>query len=261
MKQLLEGKTAWITGAAGAIGEDICHVFAREGARIVLSGRNEETLSKVANDLPDSAEPLVLVLDVTGRTAVDEAAKQAIAHFGRVDILVNSTTCPIFGKFHDLSDEDWMAIINAKAFGYMRTSRAILPHMEEKGSGVIVNISGRGGHQPNSPSHMAGSCANGAVNTLTKGLANIYGPRGIRVNAIAPGPVRTPRYDMIAAANKAIADTNAAPERSGASVASPLGEMSEVRDISDATLYLASEMSRFVTGIILQTDGGGTSSL
>ena len=261
MKNLLEGKTAWITGAAGAIGEDICHVFAREGARIILSGRNKETLNKVANDLPDSAEPLVLVVDVTNRAQVDDAASKAIAHFGRVDILVNSTTNPIFNSFQDLSDDDWMAVINAKTLGYMRTSRAIIPHMEKNGSGVIVNVSGRGGHQPNSPSHMAGSCANGAVNTLTKGLANIYGPKGIRVNAIAPGPVRTPRYDLIAAANKAIAEKNATAERSGAAMENPLGEMSEVRDNSDAVLYLASDMSRFITGTILQTDGGGTSSL
>jgi len=261
MTELLSNKTAWVTGAGGAIGTEICRRFAEHGAQIVLSGRNETTLRELAEALPDSANPMVMVLDITDREAVDNAAADIIKAFGTLDIVVNSTTCPIFANFLDLTDEDWMAVLDAKALGYMRSSRAVLPHMQKNGAGVIVNISGRGGHQPNSPAHLAGSCANAAVNTLTKGLANIYGPDGIRINAIAPGPVRTPRYDAIAAANKAISGKANNPERSGAAASNPLGEMSEVGDIADAALYLASDMSRFVTGVVLQVDGGGTASL
>lgn len=260
MKQLLAEKTAWITGAAGAIGAEIARVFVAEGARVALSGRNPKTLEALSSSLP-SGSSIIIPLDVTDRASVDAAAEKIISEFGNLDILVNSTTNPIFADFHDLADEDWLAVIDAKALGYMRTSRAVLPHMATNGSGAIVNISGRGGHQPNSPSHLAGSCANGAVNTLTKGLANIYGPKGVRLNAIAPGPVRSPRYEKIAAANVAVAAKQEAAERSGAAVANPLGEQSEPRDIADAALYLASGLSRFVTGIVLQTDGGGTPSL
>jgi len=257
----IEGKTAWITGAGGAIGAGICKRFAEQGARIVLSGRNEMTLRQVAESLPAEVKPLVRVLDVTDRKAVDSIATELIETCGAIDIVVNSTTCPIFADFQTLSDEDWMAVLDAKALGYMRVSRAVLPHMQRNGFGAIVNISGRGGHQPNSPSHLAGSCANAAVNTLTKGLANIYGPFGIRINAIAPGAVRSPRYDAIAAANKAISDKKQSAERSGSATGHPLGEMAEIEDIADAALYLASNMSRFITGVILQVDGGGTASL
>ncbi len=259
MKAMLEGRIAWVTGAAGAIGAEICRRFAVEGARLALSGRHEEALRAVADGLPASAEAMLCPMDVTDRAQVDATAAAVVERFGTLDILVNSTTNPIFGDFMDLGDDDWMAVMDAKAFGYMRASRAVLPQMVAQGRGAIVNISGRGGHQPNSPSHMAGCCANGAVNTLTKGLANIYGPKGIRVNAIAPGPVRSPRYDKIAAANAAIA--GAAGDCSGAPVANPLGEMSETGDIADAALYLASDLARFVTGIVLQADGGGTASL
>lgn len=261
MTQLLTEKTAWITGAAGAIGAEVCRRFAEHGARIVLSGRNEAALQEIADTLPASARPLVCVLDITDRKAVDAAAEEILKSNGAIDILVNSTTCPIFADFLDLSDEDWMAVLDAKVLGYMRSSRAVLPHMKKNGGGAIINISGRGGHQPSSPSHLAGSCSNAAVNTLTKGLANIYGPAGIRINAIAPGPVRSPRYDAITLANKKLAGKSSGSQRSGIATANPLGEMSEVGDIADGALYLASDMSRFVTGIVLQVDGGGTACL
>ncbi len=261
MSSLLGGKTAWVTGAAGALGAAICRRFADEGANIALSGRNVESLQQIADDLNGAVKSQVFVMDVINRQQVDATAKEIFERFGAIDILVNSTTCPIFADFFELSDEDWMAVLDAKALGYMRTSRASLPFMLENGGGNIVNVSGRGGHQPNSPSHLAGSCANAAVNTLTKGLANIYGPQGVRINAIAPGPVRSPRYDKIAAANEKISGVAGDAARSGAKAANPLGEMAEVGDIADAALYLASDMSRFVTGTIMQIDGGGTVSL
>lgn len=261
MDLLLQGKTAWVTGAAGALGAAICRRFAEEGANIALSGRNAESLSDVADGLKAGTKSQVFVMDIIDRNQVDTTAKAVFDSFGAIDILVNSTTCPIFADFFDLSDDDWMAVLDAKALGYMRTSRAAIPFMLGNGGGNIVNVSGRGGHQPNSPSHLAGSCANAAVNTLTKGLANIYGPQGVRINAIAPGPVRSPRYDKIAAANEKISGATGDNSRSGAKAANPLGEMAEVDDIADAALYLASGMSRFVTGTIMQIDGGGTVSL
>ena len=261
MQRMLEGRVAWVVGAAGALGAEICRRFVGEGAKVVLSGRNRETLEKSAKTLPGGAEFLFCPLDVTSREQVDAAAAEAIAHFGRIDILVNTTTCPIFGNFLELSDDDWMAVINAKALGYMRTARAVLPHMLENGRGVIVNVSGRGGHQPNSPAHMAGSCANAAVNTLTKGLANMYGPFGVRVNAVAPGPVQSPRYDAIESSSKRVAQLIGVNERTGIGITAPLGEKSKPSDIADAALYLASDLSGFVTGVILQADGGATASL
>jgi NAD(P)-dependent dehydrogenase (short-subunit alcohol dehydrogenase family) len=263
MSGQLDGKVAWVTGAAGAIGRAVCKTFIAEGARLVLSGRNESTLQGLAASLDDigNGPSMVVPLDVTNGAAVDAATARIIAKSGGVDILVNSTTNPIFGDFLDLSDEDWQAVLDAKFMAYMRVSRAVIPHMAAGSGGAIVNVSGRGGHQPNSPSHLAGSCANGAVNTLTKGLANLYGPRGIRVNAVAPGPVISPRYERIKAANLAVAIKRGSAERSGVAAASPLGEMAEVDEIADIVLFLAGPQSRFMTGCVLQADGGGTAAL
>lgn len=263
MTKGLEGKIAWVTGAAGAIGLEVCRRFVREGAQLVVSGRNAASLEGLAGEIESAggAAPLVLSLDVTQRAPVDAAAARIMERFGRLDILVNSTTNPIFADFQDLADDDWIAVLEAKFMAYMRTSRAAIPHMVAGGGGAVINVSGRGGHQPNSPSHLAGSCTNGAVNTLTKGLANLYGPQGVRVNAVAPGPVVSERYRRIQAANQAVAAKRGTPERSGTAVASPLGEMAQPDEIADVVFFLASDLSRYMTGCILQTDGGGTASL
>tara|TARA_R110002096_G_scaffold358033_4_gene551179 strand:+ start:94 stop:420 length:327 start_codon:yes stop_codon:yes gene_type:complete len=108
---------------------------------------------------------------------------------------------------------------------------------------------------------MAGSITNGAVNTLTKGLANMYGPEGIRVNAVAPGPVKSERYDRISKANQVVSDAMNLKSRAGTGTDNTLGYMSTPNDIADAIVFLASDMGRFMTGEILRVDGGGTVAL
>ncbi|WP_147274865.1 SDR family NAD(P)-dependent oxidoreductase [Ferruginivarius sediminum] len=258
----LEGQMAWVTGASGAIGRAVCQTFSQAGARLALTGRNADKLADVAASLPaGGCDPIIAPGDVSDAGQVTAAADSVRGQAGRIDILVNSTTCPIFGDFLDLTDADWLSVLDAKALAYVRTARAVIPGMIEAGGGVIVNVSGRGGHQPNSPSHLAGSCANGAVNTLTKGLANLYGPSGIRVNAVAPGPVASERFERIRAANQALAESGGVSERSGTPVASPLGDMAEPAQVADVILFLASKRARFMTGSVLQVDGGGTASL
>lgn len=257
---LLKYKTAWIVGAAGAIGHATALRFAMYGAAVVLSGRNEDNLRRLADEFESQAmpRPAIVPVDITSRESVDSGAQAAISALGKVDILINSTTNPIFADFMDLTDEDWMAVMNAKAFGYMRTARAILPHFKKNGGGTIINVSGRGGHQPTSPSHLAGSLANGAVNTLTKGLANMYGGDGIRVNAVAPGPVKSERYDRIAKANQLVSDAMELKPRPGTGTDNSLGYMSGPNEIADTIAFLASDLSRFMTGETLRVDGGGT---
>lgn len=257
---LLKNKTVWIVGAAGAIGHATALRFTMCGAAVVLSGRNEDSLRRLADELEslDMTRPSVVPVDITNRESVDFGAQAAISALGKVDTLINSTTNPIFADFMDLTDEDWMAVMDAKAFGYMRTARAILPHFRMNGGGAIINVSGRGGHQPTSPAHLAGSLANGAVNTLTKGLANLYGDEGIRVNAVAPGPVESERYNRISQANQLVSDTMNLKPKPGAGTDNTLGYMSAPNDIADAIVFLASDMSRFLTGETLRVDGGGT---
>jgi NAD(P)-dependent dehydrogenase (short-subunit alcohol dehydrogenase family) len=253
-------RVAWVTGASGALGRAIVSALLRETGHVFISSRNRAALEKLASELASATETAritALPMDIADRAQVDAAAQTVLAA-GRVDILVNSTTRPIFGDPLELADADWDAVMQAKFMGYMRTMRAVLPLMQRQGGGCIVNISGRGGHQPTSPAHLPGSAANAAVNVLTKGLANIYGPHGIRINAIAPGPIASERYDRIAAANRKLGETSApqvqAPQ-------APLGNVGQPADIADAVCYLASDRARHITGIVLQVDGGGTASL
>jgi NAD(P)-dependent dehydrogenase (short-subunit alcohol dehydrogenase family) len=246
------GQVAWVTGARGAIGRAVVAALAAEGARVFASSRDAGALDRLADEWGDAVR--ALPLDVTDRNAVDGAAAAIVSAAGRLDLLVNSTTAPIFGDFLALADADWEAVLEAKFFGYMRTMRAVLPQMEQQGGGAIVNVSGRGGHQPSSPAHLPGSAANAAVDVLTKGLANIYGPRGVRINAVAPGPIESERFARIAAANALLPGS---PRTAG----SPLGMTGRPEDVAAAVTFLASARARHITGIVLQVDGGGTASL
>lgn len=259
----LPGKVAWISGASGAIGRAIAAALAREGATIVLSSRSQAALDALAAELKGAHgyPALALAVDVTSREQVDAAAQRIASDFGRIDMLVNSTSISLFGDFLALGDEDWLAVYQGKFFAYLRTIRAVLPHMLRQNDGRIVNISGRGGHQPTMPVHLPGMSANAAVNLLTKGLANMYGTHGIRVNAVAPGPVASPRYDSILQVNRQLNDAASHPTKSEFNTAPTLKSQAQPEEIADIVLFLLSDRSRLMTGTILQADGGSTASL
>lgn len=236
-----QGRLIWLIGATGAIGEAIAADLAAHGGRIVASGRNSEKL----RSMPYEALPV----DLSSRRSVDDAAQQIVDRHGRIDILINTVALPTFGDFLDLSDDDWVSVLQAKGLGYMRSIRAVLPVMLKQGGGVIVNVSGRGGHQPNSASHLPGSSANAMVNLLTKGISNLYGRQGIRINAVAPGAVKTPRFDAIAEANRKLGQP------------APSGTPATTAQIAQITRFLVSGMSSHLNGCVLQADGGATPTL
>ena len=250
-----EGKVTWVIGAAGTLGRAIAIAFADAGAQVVLSSRRGAALRQVAAELRPVAGGAaeVATVDIARDASVVRAARGIKRRLGRIDVLVNCTAAPVFGDFLALSDADWQTVLQAKLFGYVRTMRAVIPYMVEQGGGSIVNVSGRGGRQP-TPAHLPGCCANIAVNVLTKGLADQYGARGIRINAVAPGPIESPRHHEIARSNAALKSA------AGAKLP-PVGRLGFPSDIADAVLYLASGRSSFVTGVTLQVDGGGTAAI
>lgn len=259
----LRDKVAWLTGANGAIGRAIAAALAHEGAVVVLSSRSQGPLEALAAELRSAhgCTAKALACDVTRREQVDAAAGTIAGEFGRIDLLVNSTSVSLFGDFLALEDEAWLTVYQSKLFGYLRTMRAAIPHMARQRYGRIVNVSGRGGHQPTLPVHLPGMSANAAVNLVTKGLANMYAASGIRVNAVAPGPVASERYDTIVEANRRIGDSGSHPTASAFNTAPVLGAKAQPEEIADVVLFLLSERSRLMTGTILQADGGSTASL
>ena len=242
----LSGKTAWVLGASGAIGSAIAIMLADLGVRVWLSGRNQVKLQEVCDRIARAGgHATVQVLDATQALAVDSAAGVIVREAGRIDILVNSTALPTFGKFTELTDEDWERTFQSKLMVYVRTMRAVLPHMIAAGSGTIVNISGKAGRLP-SPAHLPGGSMNAAINLLTKGIADAYQHQGIRANTIAPGPIASERLNALTAQLATIATAN--PEF--------MARKGEPEDIARAVAWLASPLSEFMNGIVLPVDGG-----
>lgn len=252
------GQVAWVVGASGAIGQAIASALAADGIHVFASGRQSLALEPLVRP-SDSSHGCVeaLPVDVRCDGSVASALRSILGSLGRLDILVNTTTVPTFGPFEQLSDAQWLEVLDTKLMGYVRTLRAVLPVMIGQQYGRIVNITGRGGRQP-SAAHLPGSCANAAVNLLTKGLADTYGSRNIRVNAVAPGPIRSDRLQHLLRASRQANE----PDTPGQlRMNSPIPREGTPEDVANAVLYLVSPRSDYITGIVLQVDGGGTVAL
>lgn len=241
----LNGKVVWIAGATGTIGQAIARAFAAEGARVCVSSRRDDAVRGLADELRGA---LGAPMDATDPDKVKAAAGRIAAECGGLDILVNSMSVAAFGQFLELDKETFEAAIATKYMGYVACMQAVLPHMLDKGSGAIVNITGTGGRLP-IDIHMPGGSVNAALNLVTKGIANQYGPEGIRANAVSPGPIRSPRQDKMQAAGQ-----NPASHI-------PLKRFGEAVEVADAVLFLASPRASYITGSVLQLDGGGVPAL
>jgi NAD(P)-dependent dehydrogenase (short-subunit alcohol dehydrogenase family) len=251
MKLGLEGKIAWVAGGTGALGQAIALALAEEGAIPVVSSRRAEAAAAVARDIAAATgiEAIGAAMDSTDEDSVRRAAEDIVRRRGRIDILVNSMGVPAFGDFLEIGHSVWKAAVDTKYLGYVACMREALRPMVAQRYGRIVNITGTGGRLPNAI-HMPGSSVNAALNLVTKGIANFYADRNIRANAVSPGPIRSPRQDeMIRAAGRDPA------------AAIPMKRLGEARDVSDAVLFLVSDRSDYVTGSVLQVDGGAILAL
>jgi len=157
-------------------------------------------------------------------------------------------TVPAFGPFIELDEATWRAAIDTKYLGYIATMRAALPAMIAQKDGRIVNVTGTGGKQPIAI-HMPGGSVNAALNLVTKGIATEYATAGIRANAVSPGPIASPRQDQMKAAGMGGAD--------GPAKEIPMQRLGRTEEVADAVLFLASARASYITGSVLQLDGGG----
>ncbi len=241
----LEGKVAIITGAARGIGKATAQLFAREGARVVVTDIDTQTGEKTAATIRDAGGDAIFVpADVTDLASVQEMVQRAVDTYGRIDILVNNAGVLRDKTLAKMSPEDFDFVINVNLKGVFNCTKAVIPIMIEQGSGVILNASsvvalyGNFG-QTNYVASKAG------VIGMTKVWARELGPKGIRVNAVAPGFIRT---EMTANLPEKVVE--AVIQRT------PLRTWGEPEDIAYAYLYLASDEARFVNGAVLSVDGG-----
>lgn len=241
-------KVVIITGASRGIGFALSEEFLKQGAKLALCGSRPETAEQAAKKLRASypnADILSIAVNVGDSNSVSQMVENVITQWGRIDILINNAGITSKTSLFDLSDEEFHKVLGTNLMGPFYAIREVGKHMKEQGFGSIINTSSVAGiYGGRMQSAYASSKA--AVNGLTKSAAKELGPYGIRVNAVAPGVVKT---DMVAE----FVDERV---QAGLQAMTPLGRIAEVRDLVGAYTYLASDDAAFTTGCILSVDGG-----
>jgi NAD(P)-dependent dehydrogenase (short-subunit alcohol dehydrogenase family) len=255
----LAGRVALITGPAKGMGAAITRAFAAESARLALIGRDTAAIEKVAEEVRGTgAQAIVLACDITESAQCEQAARRAQTHYGRIDILLNVAggSGPIGKSGIETTPEEFDEIVRLNMAGCFHTMRAVLPVMTAQRYGKIVNVGGTFGLRGRA-GRMAYSASKWGLRGMTKSIALEVGAYNINVNCVAPGMVDGPRFrdkvcaDMATRLGITVAE---AAERHAAEYA--LKRISTDADVANACLFLASDVSRQITGVDLPVDGG-----
>ncbi len=251
----LKGKMALVTGASEGIGSAVARKLAEEGVRVAICARTEGKLKKTAAEISRATgmEIVPIPADLRSLVGCQGFVAQAAERLGGIDILVNNAGASAFGAFVDLPDDAFVDAINGKLLGYIRCAKAVIPHMQRRGGGTIVNITGT--TQQAIPLHTPGSACNAAIRMFSKELSMELGPLNIRVNSVAPGRIQTARADRLLEASAAAQGTSPDVLLSQLVKTIPSGRMGTIDDIADAVCFLVSERASYINGAALVVDG------
>ena len=246
----LTGKVALITGSSRGIGKSIAECMVKQGAKVVISSRKAEACTAVADEIKASGGEAVAIPCNIGRKeelqALVDGTRKA---FGKIDILVcNAATNPVFGPMTDVSDDAYDKIMDTNVKGAFWLCNMVLPEMAERGDGAVILISSIASMYGNRKLGIYG-ISKAAEQQLVRNLAVEWGPKNIRVNAIAPGLIRTDFARALWEDDK---------RRTIMEAVTPLQRIGEPEDIGWLATYLASDGARFVTGQTIVADGGRT---
>lgn len=250
----LKDKIAIVTGASSDIGTAIVKRFVEEGAHVVLVGRRIDALKKTSSAIKNGDKQTVTIpCDITDEAQVIQTVDQVFDHYGRIDILVNNAATindPI--HFHEMSDSAWTNLIDINMIGTFKMTKAVLSKMFEKKGGSIINIGSISSERAIPKVHLTVYCTTkAAINMFTKGIAVEYARRNIRCNCINPGIINAGMikpYLEYPEAKKVLEDKQ------------PLNRIGEPEDVANAAVYLASDEANWISGIILNVDGGKSAS-
>jgi len=248
----LAGKVVLITGGSKGIGLACAQAFAAEGAKVAIVSRSREHLDRA---LGESGAALSVAADLTRSESALTMVRECEDKLGDIDVLVNSAGAAKRYLPDDLNANAWHAAMDAKYFTYIHAMDAILPRMAARGSGNVVNIIGMGGKVATSY-HLPGGAANSALMLATVGLAQVYGPKGIRVNAINPGATLTDRVREALRIEAMARKTTEEEVLQQGQARVPLRRYATAREVADVALFLASSRSSYVTGALIPMDGG-----
>jgi 3-oxoacyl-[acyl-carrier protein] reductase len=261
----LKDRVAIVTGASKGLGKSIALELAREGCKVVLCARGADDLKETTREVRELGEALAVTADVTSPEDVEKVVEETVNNFESVDILVNNAGgVGNPAAFDELSDEEWLEVLDLNVLSAVRLSRAVLPHMREQGWGRIINIASESGVQPD-PFMPHYNASKAALINLTKSLSKAYGQEGILVNAVSPAFVMTPLVEgMLAEAAEegggSIEDAEAAfLEESRPHIV--VGRSGNAEETAAVVAFLASERASFVTGSNYRVDGGSVASI
>jgi NAD(P)-dependent dehydrogenase (short-subunit alcohol dehydrogenase family) len=251
----LSNRVCVVTGSTGGIGLATASQLATEGARVVVCGRAADRVERAVSE---AGAARGVVCDLSEPDAPGRLIEEASAELGPVDCLVNNVGHAYQSSFEEVSDEEWDAMWQLNVMSYVRSIRAVLPSMRNRGAGVIVNVSSTSGKRPSTgmPNY---SVTKAAVLSLSRLVADVYAAEGIRCNAVTPGPTATEAW----LAEGGLADQQAG--RSGktrdevlAAVGAgrPLGRLAEADEIASVIVFLCSDRASYVTGSAWSVDGG-----
>ena len=249
----LNEKVAIVTGASSDIGKGIAKRFAAEGAKVILIARNLEQLEATRKEIGNEESTVSISCDLTDESQVLQTVNQIMDTYGKIDILINNAGAindPI--HFHEMKDSEIKKLIDVNLFGVFHMTKAVLSKMSDVKSGVIVNIGSISSERAIPRVHLAVySSTKAAIAMFTKSIAVEYARRNIRCNCVNPGIINS---GMI----KPYLDDPQA--RKVLEERLPLARVGEPEDVANAALYLASDEANWVTGAILNVDGGKTAS-
>ncbi|GAA0897416.1 SDR family oxidoreductase [Pseudonocardia zijingensis] len=264
----LKDKSVVVTGGSSGIGLAAARTFAEEGARVLIAARRPDVLEAAARSVTASTGVHVdwTPVGICDPAALDRLVRTALDLHGRIDVLVNNAGDGIYKPFLEVTDEELVYGTTVNFFAQFRLAQRVVPVMLVQGGGVIVNVTGETGIRVTTPPFRS-SCtgpSKAAENRLTKILASEFGERGIRVNAVVPGYVRTEerlaKWQAELGAGATAGDVDAQLRSWAPGIARPDGAWGTAQELADLIVYAASDRSSFVNGAVLVADGGDDKS-
>jgi NAD(P)-dependent dehydrogenase (short-subunit alcohol dehydrogenase family) len=243
----LEGKTALVTGASGAIGRDISMALARAGANVIVSGRNSERLKKTAKRINDCGRrSSIIAADLADPSDVQKLAKNSLEDFDHVDIVVNNAAMNVFKKAERFTQIDFDMMMNTNIKGGFFLSQRLAEHMQSIGGGSIIFITSQLGQTAMNFACLYGA-TKAALMQITRSLAFEWARYNIRVNSVSPGPWATGMLEPLFGDGKT---------KESLARLTPSCRLGEQGDLGDAVVFMVSDAARHITGQDLVVDGG-----
>ncbi len=252
----LREKVAFISGGSEGIGAAAAKILSEEGAKVTVAARSADRLKELAKEIRErcGASILPVQADFSRPEDIQRSIGEAAAHFGGIDILINSAGSSMFGRFHQVPDETWLGDFNLKFFGTVRACRAALPHLRKSATGRIINVAGNSGMQPYMW-HLPGGAANAALVNFTHALAQEVSPDHILVTAVCPGPVETRRLQKQIKTMADLWETPLEKAEKDFYAGLPFKRAAAAEEVGYLIAFLASDKASYISGTAVTIDG------